>query len=77
MDLKETLLVAFTETSFDTKSTSNRGCKSCIAEKRSTLNCPPLSLSQPMCRVKSTITKIPGKELLQSIRNLKFGIPQG
>lgn len=29
-----------------------------------------------MCRVKSTRTKIPGKEFLQSIRNLKFGIPQ-
>lgn len=67
------LLVVFTETSFDTKSTSTRGCKACTAEKRS--SCP--QLSQPMCRVKSTIAKIPGKEFLQSIRNLKFGIPQG
>lgn len=54
-----------------------RGHKSHIAEKRSPLNCPPLSLPQPICGVKSSITKIPGKELLQSIRNLKFGIPQG
>jgi len=77
MDLKETWLVVFTETSFDAKCTSNRGCKACTAEKRSTPHGPPLSLSQPRRRVKSTISKILGKEFLQGIRNLKFGIPQG
>lgn len=58
----------------DTKSTNNRGCKSCTAEKGSALNRPPLPPSQG---VKSIITNIPGKEFLQSVRNLQFGIPQG
>lgn len=86
VEMKETgffhlqLLVVFSKTSFLTKGTSTllrvlylltEGTNH--AQRRDLL-----WIAVPShYRAKNTMIKIPGKEFLQSVRNLQFGIPQG